>query len=118
MLNNAQVANDTVVLFGDVKGGDSANRLMWGIGVTESTETPTQRETPTQTATDSSSPTSTTAAAAPRQTSSTTKPSPTDVPNSAEREIECVGMRVDETPVVLNLTDHELLAPDRSLDLV
>ena len=32
--------------------------------------------------------------------------------------VEYVGMRVDGTPVVLNLTDHERLSPDRSLDLV
>jgi len=32
--------------------------------------------------------------------------------------VEYVGMRVDGTPVVLNLTDHERLAPDRSLGLV
>ena len=32
--------------------------------------------------------------------------------------VEYVGMRVDGTPVVLNLTAHERLAPDRSLDLV
>jgi hypothetical protein len=32
--------------------------------------------------------------------------------------VEYVGMRVDGTPVVLNLTEHERLAPDRSLDLV
>ncbi|AUV84532.1 hypothetical protein C2R22_23620 (plasmid) [Salinigranum rubrum] len=32
--------------------------------------------------------------------------------------VEYVGMRVDGTPVVLNLTEHERLSPDRSLDLV
>jgi hypothetical protein len=32
--------------------------------------------------------------------------------------VEYVGMRVDGTPVVLNLTAHERLSPDRSLDLV
>jgi hypothetical protein len=36
---------------------------------------------------------------------------------SADR-VEYVGMRVDGTPVVLNLTDHERLTPDRSLNLV
>ena len=32
--------------------------------------------------------------------------------------VEYVGMRVDEMPVVLNLTEHEPLTPNRSLDLV
>ncbi|WP_008524593.1 DUF6166 domain-containing protein [Halorhabdus tiamatea] len=32
--------------------------------------------------------------------------------------VEYVGMRVDGTPVVLNLTAHERLSPDRSLSLV
>lgn len=32
--------------------------------------------------------------------------------------VEYVGMRVDGTPVVLNLTEHQHLTPDRSLDLV
>lgn len=32
--------------------------------------------------------------------------------------IEYVGMHVDDRPVVLNLTEHKRLAPDRSLDLV
>ncbi|ELY79719.1 hypothetical protein C487_06213 [Natrinema pallidum DSM 3751] len=32
--------------------------------------------------------------------------------------VEYVGMRVDGTPVVLNLTAHERLSPNRSLDLV
>ncbi|QKY18480.1 MULTISPECIES: DUF6166 domain-containing protein [Halobacteriales] len=32
--------------------------------------------------------------------------------------VEYVGMRVDGTPVVLKLTEHERLSPDRSLDLV
>nr|WP_240149937.1 DUF6166 domain-containing protein [Haloarcula sp. JP-Z28] len=32
--------------------------------------------------------------------------------------VEYVGMRVDGTPVVLNLTAHERLSPDRSLGLV
>jgi len=32
--------------------------------------------------------------------------------------VEYVGMRVDGTPVVLNLTEHERLSPDRSLGLV
>jgi len=33
-------------------------------------------------------------------------------------DVEYVGMRVDGTPVVLNLTEHERLTPDRSLELV
>jgi hypothetical protein len=37
--------------------------------------------------------------------------------SNADR-VEYVGMRVDETPVVLNLTEHERLTPNRSLDLV
>ena len=32
--------------------------------------------------------------------------------------VEYVGMRVDGTPLVLQLTDHKRLSPDRSLDLV
>ena len=36
---------------------------------------------------------------------------------SADR-VEYIGMRVDGTPVVLNLTDHERLTPDRSFNLV
>lgn len=32
--------------------------------------------------------------------------------------VEYVGMRVDGTPLVLKLTDHERLTPDRSLELV
>ena len=32
--------------------------------------------------------------------------------------VEYVGMCVDERPVVLNLTEHECLSPDQSLDLV
>ena len=35
-----------------------------------------------------------------------------------EAPVEYVGMPVDDRPVVLNLTEHERLAPDRSLDLV
>ena len=37
---------------------------------------------------------------------------------SNQNHVEYVGMRVDGTPVVLNLTDHERLTPDRSLELV
>lgn len=57
------------------------------------------------------------------ETNSTSHPR-TGVQNANERHqtnadrVEYVGMRVDGTPVVLNLTDHERLAPDRSLDLV
>lgn len=32
--------------------------------------------------------------------------------------VEYVGMHVDGTPLVLKLTDHERLTPDRSLELV
>jgi len=45
------------------------------------------------------------------------------VQNDSERcqanadHVEYVGMRVDGTPVVLKLTEHEHLSPDRSLDL-
>lgn len=37
---------------------------------------------------------------------------------STADDVEYVGMRVDGTPVVLNLTEHERLSPDRSLELV
>ena len=37
---------------------------------------------------------------------------------STADDVEYVGMRVDGTPVVLKLTDHERLSPDRSLGLV
>jgi hypothetical protein len=37
---------------------------------------------------------------------------------STADDVEYVGMRVDGTPVVLKLTDHERLSPERSLDLV
>ena len=37
---------------------------------------------------------------------------------STADDVEYVGMRVDGTPVVLKLTDHERLSPDRSLELV
>ncbi|TQQ78390.1 hypothetical protein EGH24_14955 [Halonotius terrestris] len=32
--------------------------------------------------------------------------------------VEYVGFRVDAHPVVLNLSEHQRLTPDRSLDLV
>lgn len=57
------------------------------------------------------------------ETSSTTDPR-VIVQDANERcqtnadRVEYVGMRVNGTQVVLNLTDHERLAPDRSLDLV
>ena len=37
---------------------------------------------------------------------------------STADDVEYVGMRVDGTPVVLKLTEHERLTPDRSLELV
>ena len=57
------------------------------------------------------------------ETNSTTDPQAT-VQDASERwqanadRAEYVGVRVDGTPVVLNLTAHERLAPDRSLNLV
>jgi len=57
------------------------------------------------------------------ETNSTTNP-PAAVQNLSERcqanadRVKYVGMRVDGTPVVLNLTAHERLTPDRSLNLV
>ena len=57
------------------------------------------------------------------------KTEPTDYPSTEvqtasdpspmnKAPVEYVGMRVDDRPVVLNLTEHERLTPDRSLDLV
>ncbi|MFC7164664.1 DUF6166 domain-containing protein [Halospeciosus flavus] len=57
------------------------------------------------------------------ETNSTTDPR-TVVQDASERWqasadcVEYVGMRVDRTPVVLNLTAHERLSPNRSLGLV
>lgn len=57
------------------------------------------------------------------ETGSTTHPRAA-AQNESERgqptseDIEYVGMRVDGTPLVLKLTDHERLTPDRSLELV
>jgi len=57
------------------------------------------------------------------ETNSTTDPRATvqdaSEPSQANADrVEYVGMRVDGTPVVLNLTEHERLSPDRSLELV
>ncbi len=59
----------------------------------------------------------------PMETNSTTDPRAV-VQDASERWqasadcVEYVGMRVDGTPVVLNLTAHERLSPNRSLGLV
>ena len=57
------------------------------------------------------------------ETGSTAHPR-TAAQNESERgqptsdDVEYVGMRVDGTPLVLKLTDHKRLTPDRSLELV
>lgn len=57
------------------------------------------------------------------ETGSTTHPRAA-AQNESERgqptsdDVEYVGMRVDGTPLVLKLTDHKRLTPDRSLELV